>query len=61
MIITDGNVPRHPVLHCLCPEGRIIEDGQVRYMPAVHDCLYILERNNALEDAAALKRKAHAA
>lgn len=61
LMITDGNVPRHPVLNCLCSEGRIIEDGQVRYMPAAHNCVYILERNNALEAAALKKARTHAA
>lgn len=38
----------HPTLGCLCEEGRVIDQGTVRFLPGVHDCAYIRERNARL-------------
>jgi hypothetical protein len=66
-LMISATMVRHPVLNCRCVEGRIVEDdGTVRFLPGVHDCLYILERNHLLEQAAeqekqVRKARSHAA
>lgn len=42
---------RHPVLGCRCVEGAIYKDVPpqiVKWLPPVHDCRYIQERNTRL-------------
>lgn len=40
----------HPVLGCKCVEGRLVNlDGSVKFLPPVHDCEYIKQRNEAID------------
>lgn len=40
----------HPVLGCRCVEGAVytMPGGIVKWLPPVHDCQYIKERNERL-------------
>lgn len=56
--LTDQQIPwnaPHPILHCTCGEGRVLTeytkgDHKVirHWLPGVHDCVYIKERNKRL-------------
>jgi hypothetical protein len=47
--------PPHPVLGCLCAEGREVVGRECRaFLPAVHSCTYIVLRNSQLVEAARL-------
>ena len=48
---------RHPILRCLCAEGRIVSGETVTWMPPVHDCVYIAARNVMLGRRAAAQKK----
>lgn len=40
----------HPVTGCGCAEGRT-QHGRIKFMPAVHDCEYIVRRNAHIPEA----------
>jgi hypothetical protein len=40
--------PGYPHTRCTCDEGRIISGDSITWLPPVHDCLYIQERNRKL-------------
>ena len=42
---------RHPVMGCRCPEGAVytmVPTAIIRWLPPVHDCAYIEQRNRQL-------------
>ena len=46
---------RHPVSKCVCLEGRVEYNGAlIRFLPAVHDCDYIMQRNALIPTAEAV-------
>ena len=40
--------PGYPGKRCTCAEGRIVSGDSITWLPPVHDCLYIQERNRKL-------------
>ena len=40
--------PGYPGKRCTCAEGRIITGDRITWLPPVHDCNYIAERNRTL-------------
>jgi len=41
----------HPVMGCRCAEGAVVTPGTAnveRWLPPVHDCAYIADRNRRL-------------
>jgi len=40
--------PGYPGKHCTCAEGRIVSGSHITWLPPVHDCAYIKERNRKL-------------
>jgi hypothetical protein len=42
---------RHPTMGCNCSEGRIIKSGRAAFLPGVHDCRYIKQRDALIKVA----------